>query len=161
MNEEMKISQAGIDFIKSYEALRLQAYDDGVGVWTIGWGHTKGVKKGDKITVAQAEQYLRDDLVRFEKAVNEWVTVPLQQSQYDALVSFAFNVGTGNPDPKYGKTGFYWSTLRRLLNEGDYIGAANEFLRWDKAGGKVLAGLTRRRKDEYNMFLFREGFSHE
>lgn len=154
----MKISKKGIDFIKGYEALRLEAYDDGVGFWTIGWGHTKGVKKGDKITLAQAEAYMHDDLAPAEKAVNEWVAVPLQQTQYDALVSFVFNVGTGKPGYEGG---FYSSTLRRLLNEGDYIGAANEFLRWDKAGGKVLAGLTRRRKDEYNMFLFREGFSDE
>ncbi len=147
--QKMTISQAGIDFIKGYEALRLQAYDDGVGVWTIGYGHTRGVKKGDKITAAQAEQYFRDDLGPFEKAINDAVTVPLQQAQYDALVSFTFNVGAGT---------FKSSTLLRLLNEGDYIGAANEFLKWDKAGGKVMAGLTRRRKDEYNRFLFADGF---
>lgn len=148
----MQTSKNGIEFIKQAEGVRLKAYDDGVGVWTIGVGHTKGVKQGDTATMEQVDAWLSKDLKEAENAVNNEVKVPLQQSQFDALVSFVFNVGSG---------AFRGSTLLATLNRGDYIGAANEFLRWDKAGGKTLAGLTKRRKGEYNMFLFREGFSND
>lgn len=140
----MQVSQAGIEAIKDYEGVRLKAYDDGVGVWTIGVGHIKGVKRGDEITMAQVDDFLRDDLAEAEKAVNTRVTVPLRQGQFDALVSFVFNLGSG---------AFMASTLLKKLNAGDYDGAADELLRWNKAGGRVMAGLTKRRISERIMFL--------
>lgn len=140
----MKISSRGIDLIKKYEGLRLDAYLCPAGVWTIGYGTTKGVKKGDKITQQAAEKLLADDLTKFEIGVTCPVTVPLSQNQFDALVSFAYNVGLG---------ALRSSTLLRLLNAGDYKGAADQFRRWNKAGGKELAGLTRRRADEAALFM--------
>ena len=145
----MKISKNGLAIIKEFEGLRLKAYDDGVGVWTIGYGTTRypsatKVKRGDNITEEQAEAYLLHDVSRFENAVNRLVKVPLTQNQFDALVSFTYNLGEGS---------FGASTLLRKLNARDYSGAATEFLRWNKAGGKVMAGLTRRRKAEHDLFL--------
>ena len=140
----MNISQFGIDAIKDYEGVRLKAYDDGVGIWTIGVGHTKGVKRGDEITMAQVDEFLRADLEDAESAVRLNVKVPLEQCQFDALVSFVFNVGA---------VAFKSSTLLKKLNAGGYDGAADEFLRWNKAGGRVLAGLTKRRISERMMFL--------
>lgn len=140
----MNISQVGIDAIKDYEGVRLKAYDDGVGVWTIGVGHTASVKRGDEITMAQVDEFLRADLAEAQKAVNTLVTVPLTQGQFDALVSFVFNLGTG---------AFKGSTLLKKLNARDYDGAADELLRWNRAGGRVLAGLTKRRISERIMFL--------
>jgi lysozyme len=140
----MNTSQAGIDAIKDYEGVRLKAYDDGVGVWTIGVGHTKGVRRGDEITMDQVDEFLRDDLAEAEKTVSTRVIAPLTQGQFDALVSFVFNVGSG---------AFMASTLLKKLNARDYDGAADEFLRWNKAGGRVLAGLTKRRISERMMFL--------
>lgn len=140
----MNTSQAGIDAIKDYEGVRLKAYDDGVGVWTIGVGHTKGVKRGDVITMDQVDEFLRADLQEAEAAVRLNVKVPLEQCQFDALVSFVFNLGAG---------AFKGSTLLKKLNSGDYDGAADELLRWNKAGGRVLAGLTKRRISERIMFL--------
>lgn len=140
----MNISQAGIDAIKDYEGVRLKAYDDGVGVWTIGVGHTLGVKSTDAITMDQVDEFLRADLEDADSAVNKRVVVPLTQGQFDALVSFVFNLGSG---------AFMASTLLKKLNAGDYDGAADEFLRWNKAGGRVLAGLTKRRISERMMFL--------
>lgn len=144
------ISQNGIQAIKDHEQLRLNAYNtDGAGIWTIGYGHTgkvngKPITSGMTITPEQAEQLLIDDLKRFEKAVNNNVKVPLNQAQYDALVSFSFNIGDGN---------FKESTLLRRLNQGDYQAAADQMLIWNKGGGKVLKGLERRRANERAMFL--------
>lgn len=141
----MRISQAGIDFIKTFEELRLEAYDDGGGVWTIGWGHTQGVHKGDEITTEEAESMLVWDLAEAEDGVNMYVEVDLDQGEYDALVSFAFNVGV---------PAFHGSTLLRLLNNGaDRTTVARQFDRWNKDNGKVINGLTRRRADERKMFL--------
>lgn len=142
----MKISKNGINLIKEFESLKLKAYPDpGTGgkPWTIGYGHTKGVKLGDVISKQQAEQYLRDDLNEFESGVSRLVTVQINQNQFDALVSFAFNVGLGALEK---------STLLRLLNAGDYAGAAEQFPRWNKAAGKVLNGLIRRRAAEQALF---------
>jgi GH24 family phage-related lysozyme (muramidase) len=140
-----KISQKGIDLVKSFEGgPYLDAYRDPVGVWTIGYGTTSGVKAGMKITKSQAEQYLREDLDQFEKAVKDNVKVPLNTEQFSALVSFTYNVGEG---------ALASSTLLRLLNQGDYRGAADQFLRWNKGGGQELPGLTRRRNAERAMFL--------
>lgn len=144
----MKTSANGINLICGFEGLRLKAYDDGVGVWTIGYGTTiingVKVKKGDTCTESQAEQYLRNDLVVFENAINRLVKVPLNQNQFDALASFTYNLGEGNLSK---------STLLKKLNAKDYKGAAAEFPKWNKAGGRVLAGLVKRRKAEMELFL--------
>lgn len=140
----MKISNAGLDLIKSYEQLRLEAYmptpDD---VPTIGYGHTKGVKMGDSCTEEQALEWLREDCAEAEECVSKFVRVPLTQNEFDALVSLTFNIGCG---------AFKGSTLLKLLNSHDYDGAAAQFPRWNKQSGKELAGLTRRRADERRMF---------
>lgn len=141
----MKISQKGIDLVKSFEGLELKAYKDSVGVLTIGYGSTGShVSAGMIITKEQAEQLLKKDLERFEKGVSELVRVSLNQNQFDALVSFSFNLGFGNLKS---------STLLKKLNASDYIGASKEFERWNRAGGKVLNGLTRRRIAERDLFL--------
>ena len=140
----MRTSQKGIDLIKKFEGCRLEAYKCPAGIWTIGYGHTKGVKDGMIITQTQAEEFLREDLRIFEQAVEACVKVPLSQNQFDALVSFCYNCGSG---------ALKTSTLLRLHNEGKYSSAADQFLRWNKAGGKVLVGLTRRREEEREMFL--------
>ena len=140
----MQISDAGLELIKRFEGVRLIAYDDGVGVWTIGVGHTKGVKPGDVATAEQVDQWLREDAQEAEQAVNRLVRAPLSQAQFDALVSFVFNLGAGALER---------STLLKRLNGRDYDAAANEFLRWNIAGGRVLAGLTKRRIAERMLFL--------
>jgi lysozyme len=144
-SQPTKLSQEGLNHIKKSERLRLTAYlptkDD---VWTIGWGHTKTARKGMVITEKQAQKLLRQDLAWVRTTISTLVRVPLSQSQYDALASFIFNIG---------RTKFAKSTLLRKLNSGDYLGAANEFPRWNKQKGKVLRGLTRRRKEERASFL--------
>lgn len=145
----MNTSQTGINLIKGFEGKRLAAYDDGVGVWTIGYGTIKypngvRVKKGDTCTDTQAESYLKNDLVKFESAINRLVKVPLNQNQFDALSSFTYNLG---------ETNLSKSTLLKKLNAKDYAGAADQFLVWNRAGGKVLTGLVRRREAERNLFL--------
>lgn len=145
----MNTSQTGINLIKGFEGKRLSAYDDGVGVWTIGYGTIKypngiRVKKGDTCTDAQAESYLKNDLVKFESAINRLVKAPLNQNQFDALSSFTYNLG---------ETNLSKSTLLKKLNAKDYAGAADQFLVWNKAGGKVMNGLVRRREAERNLFL--------
>jgi lysozyme len=139
----MNISQKGIDLIKSFEGCHLKAYKDPIGILTIGVGHTGNVKEGQVITQAQADDILRKDLKRFVEGVEELVKVTISQSQFDALVSFAFNVGLGNLEK---------STLLKLVNKRDFSGASLEFLKWDKADGKVLKGLTKRREAERKLF---------
>ena len=140
-----KTSQDGVNLIKSFEGLRLTAYRDPVGVLTIGYGTTKGVSPGMQITQSQAEAFLKQDLAQFEQAVNDDVKVKLSSDQFDAVVSFTYNVGEG---------ALASSTLLRLLNQGDYQGAAAQFARWNKGdGGVELAGLTRRRQAEKALFL--------
>ena len=139
-----KINVAGLQLIKSFEGVKLRSYKDSVGVWTIGYGHTDNVEPGDVITEAEAEGYLRDDLDDAERAVDAYVTVPLSDNQFAALVSFVFNLGP---------TAFNRSTLLKVLNQRNYKQAANEFLKWNRAGGKILAGLVRRREAERNLFL--------
>lgn len=144
----MKISERGIHFIKSEEGERLTAYLDVVGIWTIGIGHTgpvdgKPVTQGMTITKDKSRELLLKDLKRFERAVNNSVTVPLKQNQYDALVSLAFNIGEG---------AFSRSTLVRKLNQNDIKGASEQFLVWKNAGGRVVNGLLSRRKREKAMF---------
>lgn len=147
--KSMTVDSAGVDLIGQFEGLRLNAYDDGVGVWTIGWGTTvypngQKVKKGDKITLDQAKQYKAHDLVKFEKAVNDAVKVSLNQNQFNALVSLAYNIGV---------SAFTNSTLLKRLNEGDYKAAADQFLVWVNAGGKRMQGLVNRRNKEREVFL--------
>jgi lysozyme len=144
----VKISNTGINLIRGFEDLRLKAYDDGVGVWTIGYGTTAingvAVKKGDTCTAEQAKSYMAQDLKKFESAVNTTVKVPLNQNQFDALVSLTYNIGIG---------AFKSSTLLKKLNAKDYKGAAEQFLRWNRGGGRVLNGLIKRRKIEMELFL--------
>ena len=144
-----KTATKGIELIKEFEGCRLTAYKCPAGVWTIGYGHTgtvdgKLIGKGMTITAAKATEMLKKDLAEFEAAVNGCVTVPITQNMFDALVSFAFNVGAG---------ALRRSTLLRKLNAKDYDGAAAEFPLWNKAGGKVLNGLVRRRERERQLFL--------
>lgn len=140
----MQISQRGLDLVKRFEGLELDAYQDAVGVWTIGYGHIVDVSSGERVTPEEAEQLLLNDMKRYEEALNKYVTVPLTQNQFDALCSFAFNLGTA---------ALHQSTLLAKLNAGDYQGAADEFLRWVYAGGRKLSGLERRRKAERDLFL--------
>ncbi len=143
----MRISNKGRDFIKGFESLRLVAYPDpatGGKPWTIGWGHTKGVKPGDRITQEQAEQFLSDDLAVFELSVNSVINRPMTQNQFDAMVSLAFNIG--GPE-------FAGSTLVKKFNAGDVLGAADQFPRWKFGNGKVMPGLVRRRAAERETFL--------
>ena len=144
INKKLKTSRIGIDLIKSFEGLRLEPYYCTGNVLTIGYGHTKTVRPNMKITKEQAERLLQDDLVIFEQAVIRNVKVCLEQCEFDALVSFCFNVGIGN---------FTRSTLLKELNQMFFDRAADEFLRWNKSGGKVTAGLVRRREAERQMFL--------
>lgn len=139
----MKTSQEGINLIKKFEGCKLIAYKCPAGVWTIGYGHTGGVKQGQKITQTQAEKYLKDDLTKYEKGVESLVKVTLNQNQFNALVSFAYNCGLG---------ALKTSTLLKKLNKKDYKGASNELLRWNKASGRVLEGLKARRKAEKALF---------
>ncbi len=128
-----------------FEACKLTAYYCPANVLTIGWGSTGNhVYEGMTITQQEADELFVKDQKRFVDAVNNLVKVPLTQNQFDSLVSFVYNVGEGN---------FKTSTLLRKLNAYDYEGAAEEFLRWNRGGGKVLAGLTRRRKSERHYFL--------
>lgn len=142
----LKTSQNGKKMIKDFEGLRLTAYQCSSKKWTIGYGHTHGVKAGDIITKEQAEQFFENDIIEFENAVNRVVTVKLTQNQFDALVSFCFNCG-------YNKDGFGGSTMLKLLNSGDYRGAADQFMRWVHSNGAVSSGLERRRKAERLLFL--------
>jgi lysozyme len=142
---ERALSTKGLELLKVSEGLRLKAYKDAVGVLTIGYGHTgKDVTPGKVIDEAKAEALLLADVEWAENAVRTKVTVPLTMGQFDALVDFVFNLGAG---------AFAKSTLLKKLNAGDYAGAAAEFPRWDKAGGKVLPGLTTRRLAEQRMFI--------
>jgi len=141
----LTVSPQGVDFIKSWEGLRLMPYRDAANHWTVGYGHTgPDVRPGEPITQEEAELLLKQDLAKFAACVNGAVRVPLTQAQFDALVSFAFNVGCG---------AFQESTLLRKLNAGDYLGAADQFPRWVKAGGRTIRGLVRRREAERHLFL--------
>ena len=140
-------SQNCYDLIKNFEGCKLEAYPDpathGEPI-TIGVGHTGGVKLGDVITQEQADEYLVSDVSHAANAVNQMVDENMTQGQFDALCSFAFNLGIGNLKN---------STLLKKLNSGDIQGAADQFLVWNKAAGKVMAGLTRRREAERTLFL--------
>lgn len=145
----MQTSPAGLDLIKRFEGLELEAYQDIAGVWTIGYGHTgPDVAPSASITAEAAEALLLQDVATRERTVRDLVTVPLSQGQFDALVSFVYNVGAGK---------FRASTALRRLNAGDYVGAAEALTWWNKAtvDGRLreVTGLTRRRAAEAEMFL--------
>ena len=147
--ELMVVSAKGIDLICGFEGLRLTAYDDGVGVWTIGFGTIKypngvRVRRGDTCTLEQAKSYMKYDLIEFEHTVNSLVKAPLNQNQFDALVSLTYNIGSG---------AFKSSTLLKKLNLSDYKGAADQFDVWVNAGGKRMQGLANRRTKEKSLFL--------
>lgn len=139
----MTPSQACYDLIKHYESCRLTAYLDSVGIPTIGYGHTAGVNMGDTCTQEQADQWLKEDVKHASDAINTHVKATLTQHQFDALVSLCYNIGEGNFDK---------STLLKLLNSNQFDAAAEQFKRWDMAGGKHLAGLANRRAGEENLF---------
>jgi lysozyme len=139
----MKISEEGKALIKRFEGCEFEAYKCSADVWTIGYGHTKGVKEGDKINQDESEHLLSEDLEEFENYVNDLVEVDLNQSQFDALVAWTFNLGPSNL-----KT----STMLKVLNQKDYDKVPSEMKRWNKAGGKVLEGLMRRREAESLLF---------
>lgn len=144
----MHINQEGLNLIKSFEGLRLEAYQDVAGIWTIGYGHIKNVKEGMAISEAEAEALLRDDLADAESAVSRFVKEPISENEFSALVSLVFNIGSG---------AFAGSTVLRKLNAGDHKGAADAILMWNRStvGGKkvVVQGLVRRREAERSLFL--------
>ena len=155
MNDALTLSPAGLKLVQSFEGCekavkgsrRFKAYVDPVGVLTIGWGHTNATGRrftADTVwTQAECDAALREDMAKFESAVRGLVKVELEQCQFDALVSFAYNCGVGNLKS---------STLLRKVNRRDFSGAAREFAKWNKAGGRVLKGLTRRRAAEATLF---------
>ena len=143
----MKLSQRGIDLIKQFEGYSSKAYPDpatGGAPWTIGYGTTNGVKPGMIITAEQAEKMLRDDVAKFESGVSSRITSPTTQGQFDAMVSLAYNIGLGN----FGK-----STLLKKHNARCYTCAADQFRVWNRANGKVMNGLTKRRAAERQVYM--------
>ena len=140
----LSLSAAALVGIATHEGFVGRAYQDIVGVWTIGFGTTEGVKPGDRIEPVQALQRKMADVRKFEGALNRCVAVPLHQYEYDAFLSLAYNIGPG---------AFCGSTLVKKLNASDYAGACAEILRWDKAGGRVVQGLVNRREAEYRQCI--------
>jgi GH24 family phage-related lysozyme (muramidase) len=139
-----EINKAGLALIKAYEGFRSAPYQDSAGVWTIGFGSTKGVTKDTPpISMYDGELLLDRDLKDAEQAVENLIKVPLTDNQFAALVSLVYNCGQAP----------LLKTLGTKLNKGDYLGAAHEFSRWNRAGGIILKGLTRRREDERKLFL--------
>ncbi len=132
----MNYSKSGLQLTERFEGLRLTAYQDQVGRWTCGYGHTAGVQQGDTCTQAQAEAWLASDVSWAVQTVNMYVTIALTQGEFDALVDFVFNLGSGS---------FQHSRLLSAVQARDFEGAAAEFEKWDHAGGQVVAGLLRRR----------------
>ena len=140
----MKASQKLIEHIKKSESCVLTAYQDSAGVWTIGYGHTAGVKKGDRITLYQAELFLKEDLAKFEPEANKVKLIGSSQGKFDAVLDFMYNCGVGN---------FNSSTLKKYIESNRKTWEIQEqFLRWVNAGGKKLGGLVTRRIWEANRF---------
>jgi len=148
--ENMEISQEGIALIKRFEGCELKAYLCSAGVPTIGFGSTRGVSMDMEITQERAEALLLEDISDFEEEVNKCVKVPLTQNQFDALVAWTFNLGGTN---------LRNSTMLKVLNEGEYEKVPSEMKRWNKAAGKTLEGLIRRREAE--SLLFKDEPWHE
>lgn len=141
----MKTSQKGIDLIKEFEGFRRSAYLCPGMVWTIGYGHTHGVKVGDTITEEEAEELLREDLQEAEEVVSAQIKVPLSQLEFDALVSLVYNIGAGN---------FCTSTIRKVINYkvSDIEEYRKAWMMWVKSRGKTLKGLIRRREAEFQLY---------
>jgi len=140
----MTPSQRAVDLIKQCEGCRLEAYQDAVGIWSIGYGDTEDVHSGMKITQEQADFRLTRRLAVIASLIKPYIRVELNQNQFDACVCLAYNIGPN---------AFKYSTLLKYLNVGQFQQAAEEFGRWNKAGGKVLPGLVNRRKLEEELFL--------
>lgn len=145
----MRTSHAGIGLIKVFEGCRLKAYQDSAGIWTIGYGTTTAagfgtIGPGMTITQDQADEWLAAGLVKYEAGVMKALTRSPTQNQFDAMVSLCYNIGPG---------AFAKSSVARLFNGGDVHGAADAFLMWNRAGGKVLPGLSSRRRKERERFL--------
>ncbi len=145
----MKTSAEGLSLIKKFEGCELYAYQCSAGVWTIGYGHTKDVEPGMQITKEDAEEMLVEELHEYESYINDFVTAPLSQNQFDALVSWVYNLGPANLKS---------STMLKVLNAGDYDEVPAQMKRWNKAGGKRLEGLIRRREAESLLFLGKEWY---
>ena len=143
----MNISQEGLSLIKKFEGCELEAYKCAADVWTIGYGSTKGVKEGDTVSQEEADKLLLHEMEEYEGYISDMVYVDLEQNQFDAMVSWVFNLGPANL-----KT----STLLKVLNAKDYEGVPAQIKRWNKAGGKVLQGLIRRREAESLLFAGKE-----
>ena len=135
----MIISEEGKNLIKKFEGCELEAYKCAAGVPTIGYGHIKDVSMGMTITQSEADEMFNHEIKEYETYVNTAVTVPLSQNQFDAIVSWVFNLGNGNLKA---------STMLKVINSGDHAGVPAQIKRWNKAGGKVLEGLVRRREAE-------------
>ncbi len=140
----MAISENCINLIKEFEGCKLKAYKCPAGIWTIGYGRTTNVKEGDTCTQEQADTWLTEEANEFAESVLGMVKVPLTQNELDALTSLAYNIGLGN---------LRKSTLMKRINESDFDAAADEFPKWNKAGGNVLPGLVKRRRAERDLFL--------
>jgi len=138
------ISETGLSLIKRYEGFRANAYLCPAGVWTIGYGSTHGVLRGQWISEPEAAQRLRKEVQRYEKGVLDCLKVPASQNQFDALTSLAYNIGTG---------AIARSSVVKFHNQRDFARAADAFLLWNKGGGRVLPGLTRRRQEERSLYL--------
>jgi len=139
----MKISEDGLELIKKFEGCETSAYQDSVGVWTIGFGHTKGVEEGQTCSIEDAESMLADEMDEYEGYINNMVKVDLQQHEFDALVAWVYNLGPTN----LGE-----STMLKVLNGGQFDRVPDEMNRWTRAGGEILEGLVRRRQAESLMF---------
>lgn len=137
------INDKGRELLKRFEGCRLEAYNDGTGVWTIGYGHTQGVEPGMTITQEQADDLLEHDLMKFEAAIDR-LAPSTNANEFSACVCLAFNIGV---------SAFEASSLLRKIKAGDWLTAPEEFLRWCRAGGKVMPGLVRRRRAERDLFL--------
>lgn len=147
--KKLKISAEGLALIKKFEGCELTAYQCSAGVWTIGYGHTKGVEKGMTISKESAEEMLVEELNEYENYISDNVTSPLSQNQFDAMVSWVYNLGPSN---------LLASTLLKVLNAGDYDGVPAQIKRWNKAGGQTLDGLIRRREAESLLFQNKEWY---
>jgi len=143
----MNISQEGLGLIKKFEGCELEAYVCAAGVWTIGYGSTKGVKEGDNISQEEADKLLLHEMDEYEGYITDNVTVDLKQNQFDSLVSWVFNLGPTNLKA---------STMLKVLNLGNFEGVPEQMKRWNKANGKTLDGLIRRREAEALLFEGKE-----
>ena len=143
----MKISQEGLSLIKKFEGCELEAYKCAAGVWTIGYGSTKGVEEGNTITQEEADKLLLDEMEEYEGYINDMVKVDLKQNEFDALVSWVYNLGSSNLSS---------STLLQKLNTKEWDDVPNQIKRWNEAGGKVLQGLIRSREAEALLFEGKE-----